>query len=197
MVWISSNTIFLTTTWFLRFHKGKLDLWGCFMLICWPKQRATVILLQLMTFLSFALLKYDQNIWILYAWLIPVCYGKQKGKEKKAIRFRLNCPHLNLFSLSPFFFFTCAFYRDILNSHTCTRVQFEGRMHKVMWAELKSLCSTYLFCAPAWLFTTSNSYICIYCQGLLSRFIQIKSGVIWVERMNAWTWIKLRKGKIE
>ena len=100
---------------------------------------------------------------------------------------------------SPFhlFFFTCAFYRDILNSHTCTRVQFEGRMHKVMWAELKSLCSTYLFCAPAWLFTTSNSYICIYCQGLLSRFIQIKSGVIWVERMNAWTWIKLRKGKIE
>ena len=51
MVWISSNTIFLTTTWFLRFHKGKLDLWGCFMLICWPKQRATVILLQLMTFL--------------------------------------------------------------------------------------------------------------------------------------------------
>ena len=103
MVWISSNTIFLTTTWFLRFHKGKLDLWGCFMLICWPKQRATVILLRLMTFLSFALLKYDQNIWILYAWLIPVCYGKQKGKEKKAIRFRLNCPHLNLFSLSPFF----------------------------------------------------------------------------------------------
>ena len=131
----------------------------------------------------FALLKYDQNIWILYAWLIPVCYGKQKGKEKKAIRFRLNCPHLNLFSLSPFFFFTCAFYRDILNSHTCTRVQFEGRMHKVMWAELKSLCSTYLFCAPAWLFTTSNSYICIYCQGLLSRFIQIKS--VWFE-LNAW-----------